>query len=156
VTADGYTLLRRLGQGGMAETFVARRALRGITQQVVVKRVLPHLAGDALFRSLFLDEARLCAQLAHPNIAQLVDFGEMDDQLFMALEHVDGVDLEELQDEIAARGAAMPPAVAARVACFVCEALAYAHARVDERGAPLGIVHRDVSPSNVIVTPTAW
>ena len=147
-----YLLGDRLGLGGMAEVYVAQRAgPRGFAKRFAVKRILPELAQDARFVAMFCDEARICAALCHPNIVQVVDFGEANGQLFMAMEFVDGVSLARLLRTVSARRERFPRAIALHVAHEVLRGLAFAHEARDEHGRPLGIVHRDVSPGNVLI-----
>ncbi|MFZ4735056.1 MAG: protein kinase domain-containing protein [Bradymonadia bacterium] len=148
-----YTLLRRIAVGGMAEIFLARQAgVGGFEKDVVVKRLLPSHAESVDFVQMFLDEARIAANLTHPNIAQIYDLGEQDDQHYIAMEYVHGVDLRRLCSQGIAEGNYLPIQHALRIMVEVCDALAYAHARTGKDGAPLGIVHRDVSPTNILVT----
>jgi serine/threonine-protein kinase len=136
----------------MAEVYVAWRAgPRGFNKRLAIKRILPQLASDAHFVSMFCDEARICAALSHPNIVQVVDFGEHDGELFMAMEYVDGVSCAKLLRAVAARKERFPVGAALFIAHQVLRALRYAHEARDERGRPLGIVHRDVSPGNVLI-----
>ncbi len=140
-----YELGARLGAGGMAETYSAlRRGPEGFEQPVCIKRVLPALAGDARFVRSFLEEARLAARLRHANVVQVVDFGVIEDseptEYFMALELVDGLDLRALLS----RAGKLDPGVVALIAIELGSALEHAHEN--------GIVHRDVSPSNVLVS----
>ncbi len=147
-----YLLGDRLGLGGMAEVYVAHRAgPRGFAKRFALKRILPELALDARFVAMFCDEARICAALCHPNIVQVVDFGEAQGELFMAMEFVDGVSLARLLRTVSARRERFPRAIALRIAHEVLRGLAFAHAAQDEHGRPLGIVHRDVSPGNVLI-----
>lgn len=147
-----YELGERLGSGGMAEVYIARRAgPRGFSKRFAIKRILPQLARDPHFVSMFCDEARICAALAHPNIVQVVDFGEEDGELFMAMEYVEGVSCAKLLRAVAARGERVPLGAALFITHEVLRALAFAHSARDERGRPLGIVHRDVSPGNVLL-----
>ena len=147
-----YLLGERLGLGGMAEVYIAQRAgPRGFAKRFAVKRILPELAQDARFVAMFCDEARICAALCHPNIVQVVDFGEANGQLFMAMEFVDGVSLARLLRSVSARREHFPRATALHIAHEVLRGLAFAHEAQDEHGRPLGIVHRDVSPGNVLL-----
>lgn len=137
----------------MAEVFLARLVgVEGFRKQVVLKRVLPHLSDDPRFLELFLDEARLASQLTHPNICQIFELGQERGRYFLAMEFVDGHNLRDIERALEKRGARMPVEHAVRVACTICEALHHAHTRRDDRGEPLGIVHRDVSPSNVVLS----
>ncbi|HEX3777322.1 MAG TPA: protein kinase, partial [Polyangiaceae bacterium] len=147
-----YVLGDRLGLGGMAEVYVAHRAgPRGFAKRFAVKRILPELAQDARFVAMFCDEARICAALCHPNIVQVVDFGESQGQLFMAMEFVDGVSLARLLRSVSARRERFPKGAALHIAHEVLRGLGFAHEALDEHGRPLGIVHRDVSPGNVLL-----
>ena len=136
----------------MAEVFVATRpGPHGFNKRFAVKRILPELARDARFVAMFCDEARICAGLSHPNIVQVVDFGESDGEVFMALEYVDGVSLARLLRAVAAARRRFPVPVALFIAHEVLRALDFAHSAYDEQGRSLGIVHRDVSPGNVLI-----
>ncbi|HZS38569.1 MAG TPA: protein kinase [Polyangia bacterium] len=149
-----YRLLEQLGAGGMA---VVHRAIvdgpEGFQRTVVVKRILPELSKNPKFVKMFLAEARLCALLHHPTIVQVNDLGEVDGDYFLAMEFVDGVDLSSLLRHAFDLRRPMPPGVACYIAAEIASALAYAHALTDDAGRPLAIVHRDVSPSNIRVTP---
>ncbi|MBN8609836.1 MAG: protein kinase, partial [Deltaproteobacteria bacterium] len=157
-----YRLVRRLATGGMAEIFLARQeGPDGFARELVVKRILPHLAADPEFTRMFRDEAKLAALLSHPNVVHVYDFGAVPDDggvtLYLAMELVRGVDLRALilralsEARRVGRPGAIPPHHSAKIASFVCEALAHAHSvRID--GRPAGIVHRDVTPSNVLVS----
>lgn len=147
-----YVLGERLGLGGMAEVYVAQRAgPRGFAKRFALKRILPELAQDPRFVAMFCDEARICAALCHPNIVQVVDFGEANGQLFMAMEFVDGVSLARLLRSVSARRERFPQGTALHIAHEVLRGLGFAHEALDEHGRPLGIVHRDVSPGNVLI-----
>ena len=147
-----YWLTTRLAVGGMAEIFLAElRSIAGFSKQVVVKRILPHLEADADFLRMFVDEATLAAQLSHPNVVQTHDFGVTEGSHFIAMEYVPGVDLHRLARLMAADGRHLQPAEVAAIGLGVARGLAYTHALADEDGQPLGIVHRDVSPHNIMV-----
>jgi len=136
----------------MAEVFVAYRGgPHGFAKRVAVKRILPQLAQDQRFVAMFCDEARICAQLCHPNIVQVVDFGESNGELFMAMEFVDGVSLARLLRWVSSRRERFPLGAALYVAHEVLRGLCFAHEACDEQNRPLGIVHRDVSPGNVLI-----
>ncbi len=148
-----YVMGERLGAGGMAEVFVARRATDGgLGPRYAIKRILPQLAKDPRFVAMFCDEGRICAALDHRNIVRVVDFGEDAGQLFMAMEYVDGTSCARLLRTAAARGRRFPMAVALYIARDVLHALAYAHEARDETGRSFGIVHRDVSPGNILLS----
>src|SRR5688572_30302465 len=147
-----YELGERLGLGGMAEVFVAYRAgPHGFAKKVALKRILPELAQDARFVAMFCDEARISAPLCHPNIVQVIDFGESQGELFMAMEYVEGVSLAKLLRYVSGRRERFPLGAALFIAHEVLSGLAFAHEACDENGNPLGIVHRDVSPGNVLI-----
>jgi eukaryotic-like serine/threonine-protein kinase len=155
--ADGvpfgnYRLLKRLARGGMAEVFLARHVgVEGFERRVAIKRILPHLSESEEFRVMFLDEARLAAQLAHPNIVHIYDFGKADDYYYIAMEYVDGVDIGRLIRKSKERP--VPCELAARIFADVCSGLHYAHNASDpQTGKRLNLVHRDVTPQNVLVT----
>jgi len=143
-----YELLRPLARGGMAEVYLARRRAAGVEKWLVVKRMRPERAGDSRFLDLFVREARLSMSLAHQNIVPVFDFGRIDDQVFLAMERVEGKDL----GATLAKAGALPPLLAAFVAAECCQALDYAHLRRGPDGAALGIVHRDVTPRNVLLS----
>jgi eukaryotic-like serine/threonine-protein kinase len=147
-----YELLRRIATGGMAEVYLARRAgPHGFQKTVAVKRILPQFARDPDFVAMFVDEARVCARLGHPNIVQVFDFGEEDGELYMAMEYVDGTTGARLVRAVAARGEEIALDVCLHVALSILRALDCAHGARDEEGRPLSLVHRDVSPGNVLI-----
>ncbi|MBX7081731.1 MAG: protein kinase, partial [Nannocystaceae bacterium] len=144
-----YELIGRLATGGMAELYVARHSgLSGFERTVVIKRVLPHLTEDPEFITMFLDEARIAASLDHPNIAQVTDIDHVRGEYFLAMEYVHGRNLREVLRH-APEG--LPLGLALVVLIGVCAGLHHAHEALGNDGRPLGLVHRDVSPSNVMV-----
>ncbi len=148
-----YVLLERIAAGGMAEVYRALlRGDSGFEKTVALKLVLPDLDTDEQFLRLFRDEARVASTLTHANVIQTFDHGEIEQRLYLALEFVDGLDLGRLIDRLAATQTVMPPAMAAFVVAEAARGLAYAHDKQDARGAPLGIVHRDVSPRNILMS----
>jgi serine/threonine protein kinase len=148
-----YQLVERLAMGGMAELFVATApGEHGFQKKVVIKRLLPHLLGDDTYKAMFIDEAKLTAKLVHPKIAQTFEPGRVDDALFIAMEYVEGIDVLALLREYAQRRKKLAPQIAAWIAHEVLDALDYAHNLVDDAGHPFGIVHRDISPSNVLLS----
>ncbi len=152
-TLGRYVLERRIGAGGMAEVFLARERLPGGRDRVcVVKRAYPFLSANAEFVRMFLTEAKLAAQLDHPYIAQIYDLGAVDDVYFIALEYVPGFDLLTIIQEHERVGAHVPLGVAARIASQAAQALQHAHVAVGQDGRPLGIIHRDVSPQNILLS----
>jgi serine/threonine protein kinase len=138
--------------GGMAELFLARKSgIDGFEKLVVVKRILPHLAVNEELVRMFLDEARLAAQLHHPNIAQVYDLGREGACPFFVMEWVRGHDLRDVMRRAAECGG-LPLEHAVNIVCGVAAGLHHAHEQTSDDGKPLGIVHRDVSPANVLVT----
>jgi hypothetical protein len=147
-----YVLLQRVGAGGMAEVFrAATLGVAGFSRQVAVKRILGHLSSYPPFVEMFLDEARLASSLLHPNILPVLDLGQEGETYFMALEYVAGASLDGLARSLAARGQRMDTAFVLHVGCQVLRGLAHAHEQVDAAGRPRGIIHRDVSPHNILV-----
>jgi eukaryotic-like serine/threonine-protein kinase len=147
-----YVLGRKLAEGGMAELFLAKQqGLEGFEKLVVVKRILPQLSADDSFVAMFLNEARVAARLNHPNVVQIFDLGRLDSAYFIAMEYVHGEDLRTLIREA---GDHKRPSLglACRIIADTLAGLHYAHTRNGADGKPLGLVHRDVSPQNVIVT----
>jgi serine/threonine-protein kinase len=142
-----YQLIRPLGRGGMAEVWMARPALDS-SDYLALKRMLPELRNLERLRAMFLDEADLALRLRHPNLLRTHDVGEVNEQPYIAMELLDGIDLREL---LRARKRALPVPCSTFIAREICNALAYAHALTDERGGSLKLVHRDVSLSNVMV-----
>jgi len=148
-----YTLDGLLALGGMAEVYRAHLAgPAGFEQDVVIKRILPEYHREPDFVSMFLDEARLVAQLAHPHIVQLRDFGEADGSYFMVMELVCGSSLRAVIKASLAMGRDIPAGVVAFVGAGVASGLDYAHGLADKQGQPLHIVHRDICPSNILLT----
>ncbi len=147
-----YELLGRIGTGGMGEVWRARAAgPAGWSRDVAIKRLLPHLAQDTDFVARFLDEARIAAVLNHGNIVTTLDVGEVDGEIYVALEFVDGLDLRDALRAAVAQGG-VPVACAVLIASELCKALSFAHACCDADGQPLHLVHRDISPSNIMVS----
>lgn len=148
-----YRIVERLAAGGMAEVYRGESAgIEGFRKKVAIKRVLPKLAANTDFINMFLDEARLCAYLSHSKCVQVFDIGESEGARFIVMEFVDGADLKEVLDHLERSGSVLPVEVACGIALQVCEGLAYAHGAVDHNGDPLRIVHRDISPHNVLMT----
>src|SRR5262245_32775216 len=153
ITFGRYQLVERLAVGGMAELFKARFVgAHGFSKSVVIKKILPHLAADSAFVNMFIDEANITARLDHPKIAQVLELGKIDEQLYIAMEFVDGVDVLALLRSLAQRRQTLPEPLAAHIAHEILDALDYAHHVKDHEGRTLGIVHRDISPSNVLIS----
>jgi eukaryotic-like serine/threonine-protein kinase len=148
-----YRVIEKLASGGMAEVFRAESAgLEGFKKQVAIKRVLPHLSEKKKFISMFLDEARLSAHLSHSNCVQVFDIGVGDNAYFIVMEYVDGADLKAVLETLKKQGRELPVEEAVFIAIKICEGLCYAHELTDQEGRPFAIVHRDVSPPNVLMT----
>ncbi|MCC6749769.1 MAG: serine/threonine protein kinase [Deltaproteobacteria bacterium] len=147
-----YRLLERIAIGGTAEVFRASLVADDRERPVVIKRVLPQFARDTRFRRLFLEEACLAASLSHPNIVRVLDHGEIGQTCYIALESVEGLDLGSLAAAGRAHGSPMPPDLAALVAAQVGDALQFIHDHTSSEGLPLRIIHRDVSPQNILVS----
>lgn len=148
-----YTLFERIGRGGMADVFKGRvQGPAGFERVFVVKRILPHLSDDPTFTTMFAEEAKLSARLSHPNIVQVFELGNVDAEFFISMEYVRGRDLAETMRTLWARIGPPRPELVAYVGREMCRALAYAHDLTGEDGEPLGMIHRDVSPSNVMLS----
>ena len=148
-----YVLIGKLGHGGMAEVNLAVMSGKGnFRKLVVIKRMHAHLEAEPGFIDMFLDEARLAAQLDHPHCVQTLEVGEANGQHFLAMEYLDGQGLERLLRITGQRGETLPPAIVARMVADALDGLGYAHELTDYEGRPLGVVHRDVSPQNLFVT----
>jgi serine/threonine-protein kinase len=152
-TIGKYQVLERLAVGGMAELFKAKvRGDHGFEKLVAIKKILPHLAADPQFVAMFIDEARITAQLDHPNIVQVYELGTDADTPYIAMQYVDGIDVLGLLRECARTQRRLPPELSAMIVRDTLDALDYAHTASDAAGHPLSIVHRDVSPGNVLVS----
>jgi serine/threonine protein kinase len=150
-----YVLTAHLGRGGMADVFRAQRVgAAGFERTCVVKRILKPYTDDRNFVEMFINEAKVAAQLSHPNVAQVYDLGEIDGEYFIAMEYVKGMDLLHVLRYLAKSSPDrrwLPAEVAAYVVRELCRALAHAHDHVDEQRRPQPIVHRDVSPQNIMI-----
>ncbi len=144
-----YVLIKRLAVGGMAELFLAQQPPNA--GLVVLKRILPYLSEEPEFVQMFLDEAKIAAQLHHPNIVQVHELGKLDNTIFIAMEFVEGIDLRRVVQEESKFGATVPYGVAAAICAQVAAGLDYAHNSVAVDGRPLELIHRDVSPQNVMI-----
>jgi serine/threonine-protein kinase len=148
-----YTLLTRLATGGMAEIFLARLSgAAGFQKHLVLKRILPQYAEDEHFVAMFLDEARIAAQISHPNVCQVYELGEVDGQYFLTMEYLDGVPLASLMRRASRTPRAADTRLIAGLMVQASAGLHHAHELRDANGRPLGLVHRDVTPQNLFVT----
>jgi serine/threonine protein kinase len=159
VPADGgirfgqYVLLRRIARGGMAEVFLAQqRGLEGFDRRVAVKRILPHLADSPDFVKMFLGEAKLAALLSHPNVVHIYDFGKVEHDYFIAMEYVEGIHSGQAFKMAERERERLSPTLIARIGADAATALHYAHELTNAQGQPLQLVHRDISPANIMVS----
>ena len=147
-----YTLEQQIGVGGMASVWKARRkGVEGFEKRVAIKKILPQAAENEDFVEMFIDEAKLAAQLNHNNITHIYDLGKIDDDYFIAMEFVEGKNLRQILDQARKQEKAMPVGVALYIAAQIADGLDYAHRSKDFDDAALGLVHRDVSPQNVLI-----
>ncbi|OGQ78824.1 MAG: hypothetical protein A2289_11470 [Deltaproteobacteria bacterium RIFOXYA12_FULL_58_15] len=150
-----YLLVERLAQGGMADVYLAKTfGFGGVNQEVAIKCIKPEIAEDRTFVRMFIDEAKLAVLLDHANIAQTYELGRIGTTYFMAMEYVAGRDLRAVIDRAQSRGIEIPEHLVLQIVSQVCDGLDYAHRKADPTGVPLNIVHRDVSPQNVLVSYT--
>src|ERR1017187_6708084 len=149
-----FEIVRRLGAGGMAEVFLAKkRGAEGTFKILVLKRILPTHGGSRRFRSMFIEEAHLATRLNHPNVVQVYEFQDFGDEgLLLAMEYVEGCDLGRMMTAARTGGTRVPPWLAGWVVSEAAKGLHYAHEKKDEAGQPLDIVHRDVSPQNILLS----
>jgi serine/threonine protein kinase len=148
-----YELLRRIAVGGMGEIYLARAGgAGGFEKTLIIKKILPHLASDPQFVDKFLDEGRIIVNLSHGNIVPVFDMDEEDGEYYIAMEYVPGRDVRAVMKKLDEVDETLPADLACFVIAEVCEGLAYAHRQTDSDGHPLNIVHRDVSPSNVLLS----
>ena len=149
----GYLLIDRLSTGGMAEVYLAKASLTEPSASLVaIKRILPTVAEDPDFRTMFLDEASISGELQHHNIGTVLELGIVNEEYFLAMEYISGQDLRDICNHLLEERTSMPAAMALRICSDVCRALAYAHGKCSQNGDPLQIIHRDVSPPNVLVS----
>jgi len=148
-----YQLLERVAVGGMAEVFRAKRTgVEGFEKVVAVKRILSHLSDNKEFVDMFIDEAKMVAGLAHPNVAQIFDLGKHEKNYWIAMEYVHGRDLRTIMRRAREHGLRIPLDISTYVVSKVCAALEYAHRKKDDKGQPMLIVHRDISPQNILIS----
>jgi len=148
-----YVLLEKVATGGMAELYKAKKVgIEGFERVLAVKKILPHLSSDEEFINMFISEAKLAARLNHKNIAQIYDFGKAEENYFISMEYVRGKDLKAILKKISAERRKMPVAIAVFIAKEVAAALDYAHKQKDDSGKELNIIHRDISPQNILIS----
>jgi hypothetical protein len=153
-TYGRYTLVRRVAVGGMAEIWKAKAlGPAGFQKTVAIKRVLPQLAEDKDFIEMFIEEAKLAAELVHPNIVQIFDFGQVGPtEYYIAMEYVPGANVSRMQKAARERGGKIPHGIGIYLVAEAAKGLAHAHSYTDASGTPMRIVHRDISPQNILVT----
>jgi serine/threonine protein kinase len=148
-----YLLLKRISVGGMAEVYLARATgVAGLQQVVALKRLMPWASQDTEFTTMFLDEARISSRLGHANIARVIEFGDVNGQYFLAMEYIAGKDLRAIHTRLRKTGRGIPVPMALHLGARLCQALGYAHQQRAEDGSSMEIIHRDVSPPNVLVS----
>ena len=148
-----YYLFDRVAVGGMAEVFkAATYGVESFERFVAIKRVLPSIAQDQEFIDMFVDEAKIAVQLAHSNIGKVFELGQVGDAYFISMEFVSGRDTRAIFDRIRSRGERLDIAMCCHIVKEVCEALEYAHNKKTAAGQPLDLIHRDVSPQNILVS----
>ncbi|MFT5582633.1 MAG: serine/threonine protein kinase [Cognaticolwellia sp.] len=148
-----YYLIDRIAVGGMAEVYAARSfSTGGFAKTLVIKRILERYSNDPAFVSMFIDEAKISVGLQHGNVVQVYDFGKIKDSYYLAMEWVDGRDIKRLFSKLSKRKEVMPVDFALYIAHEACKALQYAHNLSDLSGTPMGIVHQDISPSNLVLS----
>jgi TonB family protein len=148
-----YTLLDRIAVGGMAEVWKARmKGVEGFQKTVAIKRILPSLTDSSDFVTMFIDEAKLAAQLQHNNIIHIYDLGKLGDDYYIAMEYIEGKDLRSILNAARQKQLALPHELALMIAARLASALDYAHRKRDFDNRELGLVHRDVSPQNVLIS----
>jgi len=150
---DRYELLYPIAEGGMAAVWLARLlGKHGFEKLVAVKTILPTYADDPRFRKMFLDEATIASRIEHANVAQILDLGEHEGSLYLVMDWVDGESLSKLERAAERANVAIPTAIVLKIVADACAGLDAAHELTDAGGQPLGVVHRDVSPQNILVT----
>lgn len=148
-----YFLVERLAIGGMAEIYKAKTfGVDGFEKLIAIKKILPHFSADKEFIAMLTDEAKLVVRLSHTNIVQIYDLGKVGDDYYISMEFIDGVNLREVINRGKELKEKIPLPLSLYIASEICKGLDYAHSKRDHRGQPLGIVHRDVSPQNILIS----
>jgi len=148
-----YLLLSKIATGGMAELFKAKRkGVEGFEKILAIKRILPHMSDNEEFITMFIDEAKLAAQLTHHNVCQIFDLGKIDNSYYIAMEYVHGKDLRAVLRAARTRDKEIPVELSILITSKICSALDYAHRKKNSNGQPLNLVHRDVSPQNILIS----
>lgn len=148
-----YILIEKLGTGGMAEIYKAKmEGVEGFQKLVAIKKILPQFSHNKDFTTMFIDEAKVAAQLSHRNIVHIYDLGKIENSYFIAMEYMEGTDLRKVIHEAKEKNEKIPIPIGLFIASHVASALDYAHNKKDPEGKPLNIVHRDVSPQNILIS----
>ena len=151
-TFGHYTLVRQVSKGGMSLVYEGRReAIAGVSARVAIKIMRPDLAENETHKNLFIQEAKNASSLMHRNIVHTQDFEEVDGLLMLVLEYVEGLTLREMMRQAHQHGLPIPPHVIAEIGRQICDGLHHAHCAADSRGKPMGLVHCDVKPGNLII-----
>ena len=148
---DRYELLAKIGQGGMASVWLAREEGAADATFVAIKTILPRHASDEQLRKMMLDEARITMAIDHPNVARTIEVGTLWDMPYLVLEYVSGESLDQLCQTLTSKGVRVPAEIAVRIVTDTCAGLQAAHEAVGTNGSSLAIVHRDLSPPNILV-----
>jgi len=148
-----YNLVRKVAQGGMAEIFLAKfQGIGGFEKKIIIKRILPRFSENQEFIKMLIHEAKTAVQLHHQNIVQIYDLGKVRDTYFISMEYIRGKDLRTVLNRLKSQGQTMPEELAVFIAREVCKGLDYAHHITDQNGEPLNLVHRDISPPNILLS----
>ncbi|MBQ8037864.1 MAG: serine/threonine protein kinase, partial [Proteobacteria bacterium] len=149
-----FELISTLGKGGMAEVFLGwMNSIGGLRRKVAIKRILPELIQkqSKRFQQMFVDEARLAFQLEHDNVVRVYDVGQSANTFFIVMEYIEGFDLKTILEKLRESGTIFPLSVALYITLQVCSGLGYAHSLTDAEGRPLGLIHNDISPPNILI-----
>ena len=148
-----YELVQQIGKGGMAEVYLGRQVgMKGFAKRVVLKRILPEFVSNTLFVDMFVEEARVAARITHPNVVSIFDLGRSAGEMYIVMEYVDGTDLNSAVELLKKAGLMLPIEIGARIIADVAAGLHAAHTYLDDDGTPSPIIHRDVSPHNVLLS----